>query len=582
MSKVAPDEDLHRCDNDKDDDKATDKDKKEKDGLEGKKKNIREMDSVVDTSNRRVRILQPTASPIYISQGTEGTVACHLFGKRCALNLYKLVDSRMSFLAITCLTVLGLCFLIGDLTAADEVSISVSFVSMLVLPWGFLVFLLLKVKILRLVIKMFNTWFLILQVAAMMVCIGFIVHRPLMITMLSPTLVSTILVDAFPRQHRWKVTAFSYFILISFVVVFDLALLLSLLPIDDPLQFTINGMEFSMKAFCFGCSLNLLVFALRSVSILIFYPNCLVSYTTYLTSKRLENSTAKLSLAKRLSGTLSESIMKPRDRLSESDDKTSWALCPQFKPVYLHSKETLISNVFGKAGTNLLWNIAKSPITFLFTIPTAVGILPVFIRYIPIEVSPVFFPAIVLMGSSVGIENAYMLKQLLGTFQVWFLLAMSFTAFACVYSTMPDIRLLTSIPISAGLFFSITLDSYPNSGRFLAGCRFYAVKLSMATGIIIMLLVSDTREDYWHYDVGEISFSGAALTISCCINLTIFALRNMFVLLTNRSCLVVLQSLVEYKELSTKPSGTTGGVGGAVAGDGGDDGDESEGGDLKR
>eukprot|EP00939_MAST-03C_sp_MAST-3C-sp1_P002458 g2458.t1 len=401
MSKVAPDEDLHRCDNDKDDDKATDKDKKEKDGLEGKKKNIREMDSVVDTSNRRVRILQPTASPIYISQDTEGTVACHLFGKRCALNLYKLVDSRMSFLAITCLTVLGLCFLIGDLTAADEVSISVSFVSMLVLPWGFLVFLLLKVKILRLVIKMFNTWFLILQVAAMMVCIGFIVHRPLMITMLSPTLVSTILVDAFPRQHRWKTT--------------------------------------------------------------------------------------------RLHG---------------------------------HS--------------------------------------------------------IVLMGSSVGIENAYMLKQLLGTFQVWFLLAMSFTAFACVYSTMPDIRLLTSIPISAGLFFSITLDSYPNSGRFLAGCRFYAVKLSMATGIIIMLLVSDTREDYWHYDVGEISFSGAALTISCCINLTIFALRNMFVLLTNRSCLVVLQSLVEYKELSTKPSGTTGGVGGAVAGDGGDDGDESEGGDLKR
>lgn len=476
-------------------------------------------------------------------------MACMLLGPKIAEYTFLLFDHTYLFLTNVFICAIGMVFLVADLNTAD-VPLALSFASSLVLPWGFLVFFMLDMKVLKLILSMFNTWYLLVQVTTMVICIGYVSERPGMVTMLCPSLISTIFVDAFPRQRRWRATAVGYLVMLTFVISFDLSLLLSLFPIQDPFSFEINGLEFSIKAFAFGCSLNLFIFSLRSVSILALYPTCLVTYTTPLRSVR-HNGPAfiKQPIQKRVSGSIAPT--RREDDVETEEAEHVWALCPQHKPIYIHSKETLIEKVLGKRGTSVLWGVAKSPFSFLLALLGSWCILPVFdIPGIPYEVSPGFLPSFVLIASSFGILNFYLVTRLLQTFQVYFLTLMSAIAFGLVYSTMLDWRLFTCPPILTGLLFSIMLDAYPNSGRFLAGARFYAVQQIMATGLIVMLLVSnDIKDDYFEAEVGEVTFNGSAIVISCCVNIMLFGCRNIYVLLTNKANLVVLQSLVEYRKV---------------------------------
>ena len=63
----------------------------------------------------------------------------------------------------------------------------------------------------------------------------------------------------------------------------------------------------------------------------------------------------------------------------------------------------------------------------------------------------------------------------------------------------------------------------------------------------VLILGSDPKE-YFETTVGEITFSGDALLLASATNLCVFGLRNLYQLLKEPECLVVLSCLVEFGE----------------------------------
>ena len=98
--------------------------------------------------------------------------------------------------------------------------------------------------------------------------------------------------------------------------------------------------------------------------------------------------------------------------------------------------------------------------------------------------------------------------------------------------------------------FSILLDAYPSSGRYLTACRFYGFKLVGSSGIIFVLLLSNYPELYFERTVGEVTFSGSALLFTAALNLIVFGARNFYQLVTEPECLVLLNSLMEYSRVT--------------------------------
>ena len=519
---------------------------------EDSKVRIRNMNSLVDNSKKRYRIITVQSKTQMVSEGHKNTVIAHYFGDRISEMCWSIMAGPKSsaFVALLCVT--GIVFTIADMTSS-EVPDGTSVACALTLPWALLVFGLLKVDILSKLSSVFNVWFLISQNLAMIICIALVSTRPGIMIMMSPLLVVCVLTDAFPQEYRWRVTAFTYASTIAFTIAFDLSMILSLFPIDDSLSFKVNHMEFSGKALAFGCSLNLLAFYAKNVTVMALYPSALIMITSNLVTSRYQPSAVAAN--EKWDDHDDNLFWWNRRHVIESAERRRtmvWVLQPRMKPVVVRTKNTLVATVFGTAGNRVLWSLARNPFVFLVAIPAIVCFIPIFSDgegILPNWTTAFVLFAMVTLGPTFGIINVKLTKMLLCMFQVYFLIVMSALLLITLFSPLLDVRLSCLPVLIIGLLFSILLDAYPGSGRFLAGARFYTFKLFLAICVVMYMLSSDAPLRYFSKDVGEINFSGAALCVSAASNLFIFGLRNMYQLIVEPQCLVVLSSLIEYRRV---------------------------------
>ena len=110
---------------------------------EERKKRIDSKPSVVDETNKRLRVLQAQARVIEVQNGLKDTVCAHIFGENFAKKLFATVSSPIWFLIHVAISLVGLGFVVADFTT-EEVPTSVSLACALCLPWGLVVLLLLK------------------------------------------------------------------------------------------------------------------------------------------------------------------------------------------------------------------------------------------------------------------------------------------------------------------------------------------------------------------------------------------------------------------------------------------------------
>jgi hypothetical protein len=193
----------------------------------------------------------------------------------------------------------------------------------------------------------------------------------------------------------------------------------------------------------------------------------------------------------------------------------------------------------------------------MLTVPCGtIGILPMFqVDSIPNEVSILTLGACILIYSCIGLLNKYIVYRLLQMFQVWFLFIMSTFVMFLYYSIMLDVRFVSALLVYPFLIFSILLDAYPAAGRFLAGVRFYFIELAELIGLIAVLFFTDAGSSLFEEEIGSLTFSGAALCMSCLFNLLVFGLRNTYQLFKEPACLVVLATLIEYAEVTENEKG---------------------------
>ena len=204
----------------------------------------------------------------------------------------------------------------------------------------------LKMSILtRMLATTFNVYFLLIQIFAQLLAIGLVAKRPIIVTLICPTMISTILVDAVPQSCRRYVTFVSLFMIISFSVSFVIAMMGSLLDVSNELSFTINSMELSGKALAFTCSLNLLAFCFRSMWICLFYPGCLVFYSCNVKSKRYDPQ-KRISSFWRDDGDNNDktSTVKKEEK---KDPKLYWTVRPKYETTIIRTKQTIAAKFFG-------------------------------------------------------------------------------------------------------------------------------------------------------------------------------------------------------------------------------------------
>lgn len=144
------------------------------------------------------------------------------------------------------------------------------------------------------------------------------------------------------------------------------------------------------------------------------------------------------------------------------------------------------------------------------------------------------------------IMNTVLMRKIMSSFYTWYMLAMSFFLSVCWFSSMPDVRSFAIVGVLPGMFFSIVLDAYPGSGRFIAGFRFYGFKLSLVITLMSILLFTDRPTQFFQFQIGNVTFHGASLCFTFGINLFVFSLRNLYQLIREPECLVVVSSLMEY------------------------------------
>jgi len=504
---------------------------------------IKTLPSVIDPSNKRLRILKAKASPM-LAGTLDDTILCKIAGKKIAALAEVSLFDRKYFYLQSFICLIGLAFGVVDITTA---SFEWSVLCALMLPWSFLTFSLSQSNLLSRILRSFNTYFLLLQIAGLMICIGLISERPLMTAILTPTLSVSLFVDALPRKIRWRAAAFIHFYVVMFILAFDISLFASLFPVEDALSFTLNDMEFSGKALGFGCSINLLIFFSRNVFVLLRHPNCLLVIASNFKTEKLPDDSA--SVANAAWNEQDNDSLNSKTLTESSNHRKLWIIRPRHQDIVLRTKETIAAKVFGHGANMIFWKMARNPLFFFMALPAVICVAPLFNGDWPAELSLFSFVGYLIMIPSISILNAHLMKMLFGTFQAWFLLAMSMLLMTTWMSDMLDFRLISVPIIFSILFFSITLDAYPPSGRFLAGCRFYLVKLSAAAGIACFFLFTSAPTRYFSHSVGEVTFSGSALCLSAVINLGTFGLRNTFQLFAESDCLVILTCLMEYVEV---------------------------------
>ena len=191
------------------------------------KVNIRQIDSMVDTK-KRLRIIKAQGPIIRVCDGYQNSLCVDWFGTNVGNFCFHLLEGNGSFACLAACAIIGLVFTVIDVTT-ESVHVITSFACAAMLPWAIVVLSVLNRRLLGALLSMFNTWFLLIQVLAMLTCIGLIAKRSFMVLMICPSLIATIFVDAVPPTLRKRVTVVSYVLTCSFILTVRLSVVRSVI-----------------------------------------------------------------------------------------------------------------------------------------------------------------------------------------------------------------------------------------------------------------------------------------------------------------------------------------------------------------
>lgn len=210
------------------------------------------------------------------------------FGAKFAKCLWFTIQHPALFALHVILTLSGLGFATHDIVTQDN-PLWMTLCATAVFPWGIVCILLLKTQLVKMLLGTFTVWFLLSQATMMCISVAYVAERPIIVSTVFPSILCSVLVDAFPQQLRRRVTLLTYFVMITWIVSFAVALLGNFVETDDDLlTMKINKMEFSGKAVALASGANLLVFVLHSLYILFRHPMALTMLNSNLKSLRFD------------------------------------------------------------------------------------------------------------------------------------------------------------------------------------------------------------------------------------------------------------------------------------------------------
>ena len=119
---------------------------------------IRSKDSIVDPSNKRLRILKASVACKHVVRGNKDTIGAQVFGESVANACVRALSPGKSRIVLSLLAMIGTGVLIADICTPSFPTWA-SFMCSLVLPWGILTLLSLKTSVLsRLLVTTFNLY----------------------------------------------------------------------------------------------------------------------------------------------------------------------------------------------------------------------------------------------------------------------------------------------------------------------------------------------------------------------------------------------------------------------------------------
>ena len=229
-----------------------------------------------------------TQGPVVkVKDGVHDSFANILFGATFTKSMWATVQHEAAFTLHLVLALSGLAFAVYDIVTEDN-PLWMTLCSIAVWPWGIVCLLLMKTQIVKMLLSTFTVWFLISQATIMCICIGYVAQRPIVVSAVFPSILASVLVDAFPQQLRRRVTLVTYAIMIAWVAAFAVALFGKFIELNEELTLKMNQLEFSAKAVAIASGFNLTVFVLHSLYILYRHPMALTLYTSNLKSLRFD------------------------------------------------------------------------------------------------------------------------------------------------------------------------------------------------------------------------------------------------------------------------------------------------------
>jgi hypothetical protein len=231
--------------------------------------------TVLKMSGRGTFQIFPPTKPFEIE--TTDNVAKTLFGRKVANNAHALLKNPASQTILIVVTILGVTF--GFLSVCEVVDKHYVWLTVLVLPWPFLAFLLLNVRVVRRLLRNIQVWYLLANTLGMLVtfAVGLGDVRAAFALCFFPIGVLPVLLDAWPAKARKMVTKHYFFFNLVTLILFQALTLLGGIRMKDVVYNVSHGQfKLSILSIYSSCSLNLVTFGVKNCGLIWMYPDCLV------------------------------------------------------------------------------------------------------------------------------------------------------------------------------------------------------------------------------------------------------------------------------------------------------------------
>ena len=140
-----------------------------------------------------------------IKDGVKDSFANILFGAAFAKALWATIHHNGMFTFHIILTLAGLGFATHDIVTENN-PLWMTLCATAVFPWGIVSLLLLKTQLVKMLFTTFTVWFLLSQATIMCICMGYVAQRPIIVSTVFPSILASVLVDAFPQQLPSRLT----------------------------------------------------------------------------------------------------------------------------------------------------------------------------------------------------------------------------------------------------------------------------------------------------------------------------------------------------------------------------------------